>query len=136
FEPPLHYLTVLAALHLPFGFETAARIPSAIFGTLEVLALVLLTREATRRRTTALVAGLLLAVAPFAVRYSQENRYYVMFSTLAQVSWRLLLRALRRRDGAAWIWYGVVAAAMQLTHPFSPLVLALEALVVAGLPLR
>jgi hypothetical protein len=131
FEPPLHYLTVLAALHLPFGFETAARIPSAIFGTLEVLALVLLTREATRRRTTALVAGLLLAVAPFAVRYSQENRYYVMFSTLALVSWWLLLRALRRRDRAAWIWYGVVAAAMQLTHPFSPLVLALEALVVA-----
>ncbi len=130
FEPPLHYITVLAALHLPFGFETAARIPSAIFGTLEVLALVLLTREATGRRTTALVAGLLLAVAPFAVRYSQENRYYVLFSTLALVSWWLLLRAVRRRDRAAWVWYGIVAAAMQLTHPFSPLVLLLEALVV------
>ena len=32
YEPPLHYLTVLAALQLPFGFETAARIPSAVFG--------------------------------------------------------------------------------------------------------
>ncbi len=50
FEPPLHYLAVIAALHLPFGFETAARIPSALFGTLEVLALILLTYEATRRR--------------------------------------------------------------------------------------
>jgi 4-amino-4-deoxy-L-arabinose transferase-like glycosyltransferase len=131
YEPPLHYLTVLAALQLPFGFETAARIPSAIFGALEVLALVLLTLEATRRRTTALVAGSLLTVAPFVVRYSQENRYYVMFSTFVLLSWWLLLRALRRRTTWSWVWYGVVAAAMQLTHPFAPLVLGIEAGVVA-----
>lgn len=131
YEPPLHYLTVLAALQLPFGFETAARIPSALFGALEVLALILLTLEATRRRTTALVAGALLAVAPFVVRYSQETRYYVMFSTLVLVSWWLLLRALRRRTTWSWVWYGVTAAAMQLTHPFAPLVLVVEAGVVA-----
>ncbi len=130
FEPPLHYLTVLAALHLPFGFETAARIPSVIFGTIEVLALILLTREATTRRSTALVAGLLLAVAPFAVRYSQENRYYVMFSALVLLSWWLLLRGFRLGTLGNWVWYGVVAALMQLTHPFAPLVLLLEALVV------
>lgn len=130
FEPPLHYLTVLGALHLPFGFETAARIPSVIFGTIEVLALVLLTREATNRRSTALVAGLLLAVAPFAVRYSQENRYYVMFSALALLSWWLLLRGFRLEARGNWVWYGVVAALMQLTHPFAPLVLLLQALVV------
>ena len=130
FEPPLHYLAVLGALHLPFGFETAARIPSVIFGTLEVGALILLTREATKRRTTALVAGLLLAVAPFAVRYSQENRYYVMFSALALLSWWLLLRGFRLGSRGGWVWYGVVAALMQLTHPFAPLVLLLQALVV------
>jgi 4-amino-4-deoxy-L-arabinose transferase-like glycosyltransferase len=130
YEPPLHYLTVLAALQLPFGFETAARIPSAVFGALEVLALILLTLEATRRRTTALVAGSLLAVAPFVVRYSQENRYYVMFSTLVLLSWWLLLRALRLRTTWSWVWYGVTAAAMQLTHPFAPLVLGIEAGVV------
>jgi 4-amino-4-deoxy-L-arabinose transferase-like glycosyltransferase len=131
YEPPLHYLTVLAALQLPFGFETAARIPSAVFGALEVLALMLLTLEATRRRATALVAGSLLTVAPFVVRYSQENRYYVMFSTLVLLSWWLLLRALRLRTTWSWVWYGVTAAAMQLTHPFAPLVLGIEAGVVA-----
>ena len=136
YEPPLHYLTVLAALQLPFGFETAARIPSAVFGALEVLALILLTLEATRRRTTALVAGSLLAVAPFVVRYSQENRYYVMFSALVLLSWWLLLRALRLRTTWSWVWYGVIAAAMQLTHPFAPLVLAIEAGVVAVLAWR
>jgi 4-amino-4-deoxy-L-arabinose transferase-like glycosyltransferase len=136
YEPPLHYLTVLAALQLPFGFETAARIPSAVFGALEVLALILLTLEATRRRTTALVAGSLLAVAPFVVRYSQENRYYVMFSALVLLSWWLLLRALRLRTTWSWVWYGVTAAAMQLTHPFAPLVLVIEAGVVAVLAWR
>ncbi len=129
FEPPLHYLSVLAALQLPFGFETAARIPSALFGTLEVLALLLVTREATKRRITALVAGLLLAVAPFVVRYSQENRYYVMFSALSLLSWWLLLRAFRLRRPRDWIAYGVMAAAMQLTHPFAPLVLVVQAVV-------
>lgn len=127
YEPPLHYLTVLAALQLPFGFETAARIPSALFGALEVLALVLVAYEATKRRAIALTAGLLLAVAPFVVRYSQENRYYVMFSTLVLVSWWLILRAVRLRTTWSWVWYGVTAAAMQLTHPFAPLVLVVEA---------
>ena len=131
YEPPLHFLTVLAALQLPLGFETAARVPSALFGALEVLALILLAYEATRRRAVALVAGLLLAVAPFVVRYSQENRYYVMFSALVLLSWWLLLRALRTRTTWSWVWYGVSAAAMQLTHPFAPLVLLVEAGVVA-----
>ena len=136
FEPPLHFLTVLAALELPFGFETAARIPSMLFGTLEVFALILLTREVTNRRDTALVAGLLLAVAPFVVRYSQENRYYVMFSALSLLSWWLLMRALRLRRVSHWIAYGVMAAAMQLTHPFAPLVLLVQAGVFLFVALR
>ncbi|MGZ6995017.1 MAG: glycosyltransferase family 39 protein [Acidimicrobiia bacterium] len=127
FEPPLHFLTVRAALLLPIGFETAARVPSAIFGTVEVLALMLVTREATNRRTPALVAGLLLALAPFAVRYSQESRYYVMFSALSLMAWWLLLRALRLRRRGDWLGYGVVAGAMLLTHPFAPLVLVAQA---------
>jgi uncharacterized membrane protein len=130
FEPPLHYLAVLAAIQLPIGFETAARIPSALFGGVEVLALILAAYEATRRHVTALLAGALLTVSPFVVRYSQENRYYVMFSALALLTWWLLLCALRLRRTSAWVWYGVVAAAMQLTHPFAPLVLLLEAAVV------
>ena len=55
-----------------------------------------------------------------------------MFSAFALLSWWLVLRALRLRTTVPpWVWYGVVAAAMQLTHPFAPLVLALEASLVA-----
>ncbi len=126
FEPPLHYLGVLAALQLPIGFETAARIPAAVYGTLEVLGLILLTREATGRRVPALVAGALLAVAPFAVRYGQENRYYTTFSALALLTWWLWLRAVRTRARGSWVAYGVVAALLLLAHPFAPLVLAIQ----------
>jgi 4-amino-4-deoxy-L-arabinose transferase-like glycosyltransferase len=133
FEPPLHFLGVLAALQLPIDFETAARVPSALFGALEVLALILLAREATNRRATALVAGALLAVAPFAIRYSQENRYYVMFSALNLLSWWLLLRAYRLRRTRDWLAYGAAAAAMQLTHPFAPASLLAQALLIGFL---
>jgi hypothetical protein len=69
-------------------------------------------------------------VAPFAVRYSQENRYYVMFSALNLLSWWLLLRAYRLRRRRDWLTYGAMAAAMQLTHPFAPAVLIAQALLV------
>ena len=127
FEPPLHFLVVLAALQLPFGLESAARVPAALFGTLEVLGLILLAREATGRRLVAIIAGGLLAVAPFAVRYSQENRYYTMFSALHLFTWWLLLRAVRTRTLRSWLVYGAVAAAMILTHPFAPIVLLVQA---------
>ena len=130
FEPPLHFLVVLAALKLPLGLESAARVPAAVFGTLEVLGLILLAREVTGRRLVAVIAGGLLAVAPFAVRYSQENRYYTMFSALHLFSWWLLFRALRTQTLRSWLVYGAVVAAMILTHPFAPLVLLGQAGVV------
>ena len=136
FEPPLHFLVVLAALKLPFGLESAARLPAALFGTLEVLGLILLARELTGRRLVAVIAGGLLAVAPFAVRYSQENRYYTMFSALHLFTWWLLLRGLRARTLRSWLVYGAVAAAMILTHPFAPLVLLVQAGVVLVAALR
>jgi 4-amino-4-deoxy-L-arabinose transferase-like glycosyltransferase len=135
-EPPLHYLLVWLALRLPIGFEAAARVPSAIAGAVEVLALVLVVREATRRRVTALVAGSLLAVAPFAVRYSQEARYYTTFSALHLLTWWLVLRALRVRSRGAWVAYGLAGAALLLTHPFAALVLVIQAGVVAVVVVR
>ncbi len=131
FEPPLHYIAVWLATMLPIGFESAARIPAVVFGTLEVLALVLLTRRLTDRRDVALLAGLFLAVAPFAVRYSQENRYYTMFSALHLVSWWLVVRALQERKRRAFLWWGVAVGLMVLTHPFAPLTVVVQVSVIA-----
>jgi 4-amino-4-deoxy-L-arabinose transferase-like glycosyltransferase len=131
FEPPLSHLLVAVSLKLPFSAETAARLPMALFGALEVLALYLLARELTKRISIALVAAGLLAVAPFSVRYSQEARYYTMFSTLQLLSWWMLLRAVRG-EKRAWAWYGVLAGLMLLTHPFAGFVIGVQVLVGAA----
>ena len=52
---------------LPVGFEAAARVPAALFGTIEVLALAQLARRLTGRRDVALLAGAYLAVAGLAI---------------------------------------------------------------------
>ncbi len=126
FEPPLSYVFVWAALKLPRGFETAARVPSALFGVAEVGALMLLAQEAARRWAVTLIAGILLAVAPFAVRYSSEVRYYTLFSALALLSWWLLLRAVRLLSWSGFVAYGVCLGTMALTHPFTPIVIGFQ----------
>ncbi len=133
FEPPLHYVAVWLSSFLPIGFEAAARVPAAIFGTVEVLALALLARRLAGRRDVALLAGAYLAVAPFAVRYSQENRYYTTFSALHLVSWWLLVRAFQTRSRSAFIWWGVADACMLLAHPFAPLVLLVQVGLIVGI---
>ncbi len=126
FELPLHYVAVWAASFLPLDFETSARLPAAVFGTLEVLALMLVARRLTARIDVTLLAGLLLAVAPFAIRYSQENRYYTTFSALALLTWWLVLRAIDRRTTGAFLWWGVGVGALVLAHPFAPLVVVAQ----------
>ncbi|MEO6469873.1 MAG: glycosyltransferase family 39 protein [Acidimicrobiia bacterium] len=126
FEPPLHFVLVWLATRLPMGFETASRLPAAAAGVAEVGMVILLARRLTRRHDVAILAGLFLAVAPFAVRYSQENRYYTLFSALHLATWWLVVRALDRRDRRAFLWWGVGVGLMFLAHPFAPLVLGAQ----------
>ena len=130
FEPPLHYAFVWLATQLPIGFESAARIPAAVAGVVEVGAVIALARRLTRRSGVALIAGAFLAVAPFAVRYSQENRYYTTFSALHLVLWWLLVRALDRRTDSDFVWWGLALGALLLAHPFAPLVVLVQVVVV------
>ncbi len=131
FELPLHYVAVWAASFLPLDFETSARLPAALFGTLEVLALILLARRLTARIDVALLAGVFLAVAPFAVRYSQENRYYTTFSALHLLTWWLALRAVERRTTGAFLWWGLALGALVLAHPFAPFVVLAQLVAIA-----
>ena len=130
FEPPLHFVLVWLATRLPMGFETAARLPAAIAGVAEAGMIMLLARRLTRRHDVAVLAGLFLAVAPFAVRYSQENRYYTLFSALHLTTWWLVVRALDRRDSRAFLWWGVSIGLLFLAHPFAPLVLGAQVVMI------
>lgn len=145
-HPPLYYL-LLRGWREPAGeTEFALRALSAFAGVVTVAVTMALARWAMapasspvekRRRDTGrcvplavALAGLLAAVNPALVYYSQETRMYALLTLLAVAStWSLLnwLDTDRRRWMVAYT--GLLAAGLY-THYFFPAVMAAQGLVV------
>ena len=84
--------------------ELMLRLPSLIFGVLTVLAAFVLGRIAGGFRVGVLTA-LLVALAPYQVRYGQEARMYTMVTFAASVAMAGLVWLLRESDAAcAPLW--------------------------------
>lgn len=129
-HPPLYYF----ALHLwmsVFGeSDRAVRALPGIFGVLAVPAGFAVGRR-IGGRTVAWCVAVVLAVSPFAIRYSTENRMYSLVMVLALVGWLCADRVLSRprpvpviglalcTGALLWtqywgLWLGAVAASMLL----------------------
>lgn len=77
FHPPLYFLILWIWTHI-FGFsEIIVRIPSVFFGVATVYITYLLGKKLFNKKI-GLVSGLLLAIAPLHLYYSQEARMYSM----------------------------------------------------------
>ncbi|TMC48068.1 MAG: hypothetical protein E6J14_13270 [Chloroflexi bacterium] len=104
---------------LVFGdSETAVRALSAILGAAVVPLLYLLGRQLCGRRA-GVVAGLLWAVNPFALRYAQETRAYSLLALMSCLATLLFLHALHRGTVRSWLLYGVVAGLATYAHFFA-----------------
>jgi mannosyltransferase len=121
-----------ALLHLWQGLfgdsETALRSLSAVAFAAAVLMLVALGRRLYDART-GLIAGLLLAVSPFVVRYGQEMRSYALEVFMVTTLTYLFVRIVDPDDHAAhpsWpvIAYGAAAAFACYVHMYTLFVLA------------
>jgi len=117
-DMPLNY----ALVHLSTLIATSefwVRFPAALFGVLGVLAQYLLMRSWFGRRT-ALLSALLLAVAPFHIWYSQDARYYTVFTAFALLSlyffWNMITAKAFRP--VMWVGYLVASIALIYTHIF------------------
>lgn len=127
-HPPLYYLVQEIAVPLG-GSEFAARWPMAMAGVLSVAAMIRLGGKWLGRRGGAL-AGLLLALSPFAVWYSQEVRMYSLALALWIVVMELFVRLLNRpredcRVNSLRVAFVLSSACLYLTHLtglFAPLV--------------
>lgn len=119
------------ALHhgvLQFGAsEWALRLPSAVFGSLEVVAIFFLTRLLVGGRV-ALVASLLLATNPLHIWYSQEVRWYTLWSLLVTVSYLFLVRAWTTGSGRSWLGYVLSLVASSYTFVLTYFVMACQGL--------
>jgi tetratricopeptide (TPR) repeat protein len=76
---------------------------------------------------TSIAATLLLALAPIAVKYSQEARMHALFMFLSALSTLLLFRALARpQSWLRWLAYALVATANIYTMYFGFLILVAQ----------
>ncbi len=119
--PPLHYLVQNIACRLGDTGVLTLRLPSLIAGAVTVPAVIWLARTLDMRRTTALFAGLLLAVSVPHVLRSQESRVYALQIALIVWSYAALWRGLPKQR-ISWS-YVCATTLVMYSHQLSFLVL-------------
>ncbi len=111
-EPhPPFYPVLLAVWLRAFGrAEVIARLPSAFVGIASIPVAMRLAAafaaddDQRRRQVVALAAGLLVALNPFQVWYSQEARMYAQVSFFAGLASLALVRLWQGRPGGVWTY--------------------------------
>lgn len=117
-HPPFYYLLLRPWLVLAGRSEFALRFPSALAGVLTV-ALVIRAGRLWLGEGAGHWAGLLLALNPFHVWYSQEARMYALFGALATAVLMAFWWALRSRTTRAWVVLALLSAFAYSTHYFA-----------------
>jgi hypothetical protein len=138
--PPLYYFL----LHLWMRvFGTSNLAVRALGGVCSVASLPLMwlagrrlaASAATDRAVTALVAVVLLASSPFAIRYATEARMYSFVVLLTLVGYLALARVLSPASGSPRpvdvVGFALVCGLLALTHYWALYLLALVAVVLA-----
>lgn len=135
-HPPLFFFLAHFILQA-FGVSAAAlRSVSAFFGSLTVGLVYLMTERLFGNRA-AILASLLLLVAPLHLAYSQEGRPYALAAFLAVASCYTLLRVIRDGETLWMALYLLATVSLLYTHHWGLFVLAAEigtVVYVSGIP--
>jgi uncharacterized membrane protein len=121
-HPGLYYLLLHYWLRLGTA-EAWTRAVSASWGILTVPAVFFLGASLFNRKV-ALLASLMLALAPFHVAYSQETRMYTQLTFLCVVTLICFYRAKMTGASSWWLATGFITATAAATHLFTSLILA------------
>lgn len=95
--------------------EILLRLPSAVAGTLAILALFILARS-LYGSTVGLMSAAILAVLPFAVWFSQEARNYAFLMVFTILQMLFAYRARTRNALLDWAGFGVLTVFNLYTH--------------------
>ena len=122
-HPPLYY-ELLHGWSLVFGSSALAlRSLSAIFGVIVVGLGYLVTLKISKKHNLAALAGFILALNPFLVRYSQEARMYGVLGVFVLIAILGLIRIVTdHKDRLGYLLYIVGISAGLYTHYFTALV--------------
>ena len=117
----LFTLLIHALLHLG-DIVLMARLPSALFGAITIIAVYVLGTAFFSKREGLIAAGL-AALSPFLIRYSQYSRAYALFVLLSLLSLYFFDRAQQDNRTRTWILYAVFTVLNIFTHLVAVLLL-------------
>lgn len=123
-HPPLYY-EMLHAWRLIFGDSTLAlRSFSAVCGVIVVALGYLVAFKISKQRSVAALAGIILALNPFLVRYSQEARMYGVLGVFLLIALIGLIMVVdNHKNWLGYVLYTLSLAAGLYTHYFTALVI-------------
>lgn len=119
-SPPLYFLLLRSWLLISGIDEAAVRLPSAVVGTLCVMATIWAGRQIFST-AAGLWAGAFVAVAPIHVYYSQEARTYALVTFELAVTYGLVWRAMRVNAKISWAMAAFAAVAALYSHYYAAL---------------
>jgi 4-amino-4-deoxy-L-arabinose transferase-like glycosyltransferase len=128
-HPPLSYLALHAWIRVFGDGEESLRGHVAVLGFLLVILVYLLGKELAGRRA-GLIAGLLAAINPYLIWYSQEVRMYALLGTLTAASAYCLWRGLETGRLRWWGCYVLAAVGGIYTSIIGVLVVPFHGLAV------
>jgi hypothetical protein len=114
-HPPLYYWLLHAWMDVFGDSDRAVRALSGVLGLAAIALVYVLARRLGGPRL-AMYAAAVIAVSPFAIRYSSETRMYELVVVLVLVGWLLLDRAMRTPRLPLLAGLFVVSGALLLTH--------------------
>jgi len=120
-RPPLYFVIAHLFLHLG-GSDFLIRFPAALLGILGIAAIYLAGTILFGRRE-GMLSAFLLSVSAFHIRYSQDARYYSLFTLLSLISLYFFYRGVRSDDWKWWVGFGVATLLNLYAHSFALFIL-------------
>jgi len=117
-HPPLYYWLVKPWASVFEYSSWSIRSFSTLMGILTIVSAFWIGRKMFGERA-GLLAGLITAISPFAIQYSQEARMYSLFGFLMLWAVWFFYRALKFNEWKDWIWWGVFSGLAYCTHYLS-----------------
>jgi|GEM_PF-1115061 len=122
------FFALLVHLLLPLGkIEMMARLPSALFGIMSIVAVYFLGKFIFSKKE-GLAAAAFITFSPFLIRYSQYSRPYSAYIFFSILSFYFFLKAVKENKKIFWIAYCLITAVNIYTHLFAFLLIPVYAL--------
>jgi uncharacterized membrane protein len=123
--PPLNPFFVHLAKQAFLEKDFAVRLPSFVFGTLNIPILFIFASKLFGNRV-GIISSLLLAMSPLHIWYSQDARMYALMWMLELLSLIFFLKSIERPSLENYFFYTIATTCALYTHQYSVFILLMQ----------